>query len=41
MKECMWRGEFSEKVKNIHNGHIYLKVLKEQVMSELNLDKPT
>ena len=37
MKDCMLREGFANKVKS-HNGHIYLKALKEQIVKDLNLD---
>ena len=35
------RGEIKEKAKDKNNGHIYMKVLRESIMNELSLAKPT
>lgn len=39
MRDVFLRGEFNDKVKDKYKGHLYLKVFKEKIMSELNLDK--
>jgi len=37
LRECLLNTEFADKVKNSQNGHIYLKVLKEQIVDELGI----
>ena len=39
MKDCMLRDGFRKKSLG-NNGHIYLKVLKEQIMDELKVSQP-
>ena len=36
-KTCMLKADFAEKVRESDNGHLYLKVLREQVVDELGL----
>jgi hypothetical protein len=40
LKSCMLNPEFAVRIKGDDNGHVYLKVLKEQVVEELGLTKP-
>lgn len=40
LKECLMNSEFNEKVKSGNNGHIYLKMLKEQIADELSISAP-
>lgn len=40
LKECMMNSEFNEKVKTGNNGHIYLKMLKENIADELSISAP-
>ena len=38
LKNCMLKSpEFLQKVKGKQNGHLYMKVLREQIVDELNL----
>ena len=37
LKTCMLNASFADKVRNSDDGHIYLKVLRERVLDELNL----
>ena len=37
LKTCMLNATFADKVKNSEDGHLYLKVLRERVLDELNL----
>jgi hypothetical protein len=40
LKECLLNTEFAEKVRNGNNGHLYIKVLKEQIIDELAISQP-
>ena len=40
VKECMLREGFREKALG-NNGHIYMQLLKDKVIKELGVDKPT
>jgi hypothetical protein len=40
LKECLLSQEFAEKVRS-HNGHLYLKTLKEQIADELSISQPS
>lgn len=40
LRSCMLNREFAIRVKGDDNGHIFLKVLKEQIVEELGLTKP-
>jgi hypothetical protein len=37
LKDCMLREQFRGKVNTGNNGHIYIKMLKEQIVDELGL----
>jgi ribosomal protein L9 len=37
LKDALLNAEFSKQVKSGNNGHIYLKVLREQIADELKL----
>lgn len=40
LQGCLLNPEFAARVKGDDNGHLYLKVLHERVVAELNLGKP-
>jgi hypothetical protein len=40
LRSCMLNSEFGVRIKASDNGHIYLKVLKEQIVEELGLTSP-
>ena len=37
LRGCMVNGEFAQRVKGSADGHLYMKVLRENIMKELNL----
>ena len=40
LRECMLNSEFASRVRNSGNGHIYVKMLKEQIADELKISQP-
>jgi hypothetical protein len=39
LKDCLLNDEFKKKVTQGNNGHLYLKMLKEQIADELKISK--
>ena len=40
LQDCLLNSEFEKEIKTGNNGHIFLKVLREQIADELKLSAP-
>ncbi len=40
LQDCLLNEQFAKEVKTGNNGHIFLKVLREQIADELKISEP-